>query len=113
MAEMFVCDDCKQSFHIDEAGKGFECVGPRSSDGWWFNTCPHCGCSEILEAEECDNCHEWFADTDDGFCDKCKTEVFNKFCEVTKELTQRQRDFIYENLDWDDWCEAGPSGDEK
>ena len=70
---MYICENCGEVFEeyntIVERhpyGMGY------ASEEW--ASCPYCGDTDIVEAEECENCGEYFAHLTDGLCDECYKE---------------------------------------
>ena len=69
MAEMYKCMECGHVFDEDEAGSAREWIGEdryeSNSSGWlYYIACPECGSTEMVEAECCDDCGEYFDETD-------------------------------------------------
>lgn len=105
---MLICNN-GHVFDESEAESIFDRVGERYSDGYYISICPHCHEDEITEAERCDRCGKYTFEDEviDGLCLSCREDTVQRFYEATKDLTEEEREFITENLDFDDWILKG------
>lgn len=98
---MFICCDCGLTF--SEPGRAFDRVGERYSDGYYISTCPHCGATEIEEAEECICCDDYKLPSEltNGLCDDCKEEIMQNIYDSVMEAyrdNQEVQTWIAEEL---------------
>ena len=96
------CDHCKNEFHIDDAGRRFEVLDD-DGNGVYARVCPKCKHEEFVELEECERCHELVDHTTSGFCEKCYDEVIEDFSRVTMKYTDVEKQFLYEEFEWENW----------
>lgn len=74
---MFSCEDCGCIF--DEPD---EITIPLSTEvGWWgerWTCCPECRSTNLLDAEQCDDCGDWFSPWELAnewhICEDCKAD---------------------------------------
>ena len=69
---MFKCRDCENTFREPrEIVGGY--VGERLAE------CPYCGRTDFDEAEQCEECGEWFLpeEINSGYCNKCLSMKVN------------------------------------
>lgn len=90
MATKYKCQNCKHTFTEDEMGYSSEWIGDdrysSNSSGYiYYDACPECGSTEIVEAEECCCCGEWFdkedmiEDNDLWFCKECGGRIYDAY----------------------------------
>ena len=90
MSDYYKCIDCGYVFDEDEAGGASEWIGEdkyeSNSSGWMtYMACPECGSTEIVEAERCDDCGEYFDPTDLihvddlSICQECARDYFEAY----------------------------------
>lgn len=90
MSEMYICLDCGEAFDREDSGTSREWIGEdryeSNSSGWMYYTvCPRCGSDEIAEAEQCDECGEYYDKTDmirvgdTKLCHGCANEYFEAY----------------------------------
>ena len=54
------CDRCHEVFWDYEGESRWERLGELPTDGVGYMLCPYCGCDEISDAEECEECGEYY-----------------------------------------------------
>ena len=92
MYDYYKCLDCGHVFDEDEAGSDREWIGEdryeSNSSGWmYYMACPECGSTEIVEAERCDECGDYFDKTDlirvgdMKLCQECARDYFEAYWE--------------------------------
>lgn len=80
---MLKCKECGQVFDDDEIVRVKDDPSPDGvslTSGYYeYWECPHCGSDELIEANECPMCGEWFAE-DEGLtiCAECQKELLDE-----------------------------------
>lgn len=70
---MFICKSCDEVFEEFETHYEHHPYGDGyAEEKWWC--CPYCRDTDIAEAEECENCGEYFISLTDGLCEVCYEE---------------------------------------
>lgn len=89
---MFICCECELLF--SDPDRAFDRVGERYSDGYYVSVCPHCGSTEIEEAEECIYCHDLKlpSELNNGLCDVCKEEIMQNIYDSVMEAYRENQE---------------------
>ena len=71
---MYICEECELVFDEPKTIEEHHPYGMTYATEYW-NACPHCESTEIVEAQQCNLCGEYFAELHDGLCDICYDDM--------------------------------------
>ena len=72
---MYICSNCGEVFDEPKTIEEHHPYGMTYATEYW-SVCPHCHDSDYSEAEQCEMCGEFVAETRDGLCDCCYGDMY-------------------------------------
>lgn len=74
---MFICNSCGAVFSTPDTHEDHHPYGMGYATERW-SVCPSCGDNDFTEAEQCERCGEYVAETEDGLCEECYKEEYGE-----------------------------------
>lgn len=95
---MLKCRNCGEVFDSDEVVRVKDDPSPSGvslTSGYYeYWECPHCGSDDIVEAEQCNICGEWFAeDEGETICENCQKELLEELERIREKYDLDEDEF--------------------
>lgn len=101
------CLNCEKVSHEDELvsvdGDSYEYFG--FTGRMTYKGCPHCKDDDLEEVKMCDCGRDYISDYE-TICQNCKEDVAKDFRAFCRDLTEEEKDYLFELLEDDDYVKS-------